>query len=299
MKVILTTLTILVFVIQNLLIGQERKFITFPEANNRTTIFSVHRIQEAHKLSKGKGCRIGILDHSFAYEKHPELYAGGEIFVPDNRTFLTTLEHHGYWMALTLKSVAPDAEIFALNTVSFSDRNRFTDYLSDAVDWAINNKMDVLTYSQAPVEAKSRSAFYNILDKAHKAGIITTFINTGHKGNITPTGLWQEKIEGRLADIHIYHFDYSVIPVDEYFKLKNGERTWWNQPFLSVSSTSPVLGGVIALMKAIEPDLDSKQCKKIITETAFTMDFEGKQIPYVLDAQAAVQEVLIQKNKSK
>jgi len=265
--------------------------IIFPDANNRLTYFSLHHIREAQTLSKGKGVKVGILDHSFGMDLHPDLYSGGKHFVGDDEEFLTKREWHGYWMALALRSVAPEAEIYALNTVSFKNRENNAKAVSNAIDWAVKQHIDVLTYSQEAIQGETKRIFNAALDRAHKAGIITVFINTGHPANITPTGLWAGQVDGREADINIYHYDYSVIPVKEYFKLKKGENTWWNPPFLSVSSTSPVLGGVVAMMKSLDPKITSGQCRKILIETSHSIEFEGEHAPRVLDAFSAIKKV--------
>jgi hypothetical protein len=149
-----------------------------------------------------------------------------------------------------------------------------------------------LTYSQAAVGTEYKPIFNAALDRAYKAGIITVFIHTGHPENIMPTGLWSGKDDGREADANIYPYDYSIIPIPEYLKLKNGEKTWWNPPFLSVSSTSPVLAGIIAMMKSLKPSLTASECREILQGTAFPFDFEGKHAPQAIDAYAALKKVL-------
>ncbi len=79
----------------------------------------MHNISKAHEITRGKGIKVGIIDRYFGYEKHPDLYAGGSNFSEDDRSFLS-LDEHGYWMALTLSEVAPEAEIYALN-IDFAD----------------------------------------------------------------------------------------------------------------------------------------------------------------------------------
>lgn len=277
-----------VILIQALRADDPKTIMVFPDANSRMTFFSLHHLHEAQTLSKGKGIKIGILDHSFGMNLHPELYAGGKNFVEGGEEFLTDREWHGYWMANTLHEVAPDVAIFALNTVPFNRRETHAEVIAKAVDWAISREIDILTYSQAAIEAEKKPVLNASLDRAYKAGIITVFIHTGHPGNIMPTGLWAGMDDGREADVNIYHYDYSIIPIPEYLKLKNGEKTWWNPPFLSVSSTSPVLGGIVAMMKSLDPGLKSDDCRAILRETSFPFDFEGRHAPHAVDAYAAL-----------
>lgn len=271
---------------------ESRLAMIFPDANSRHTYFTLHNIREAQALSKGKGCKVGILDHSFGMELHPELYSGGKNFVCDKDEFLTKREWHGYFMAKTLREIAPEVEIYALNTQLFVGTHSNVEAISRAIDWAIQQHIDVLTYSHAAVTGEARKIFDDALDRAYSSGIITTFIHTGHPGNIMPYGLFPGEDDGREPDIHILHYDYSVVMVAEYWKLKDGEPSWWNPPFLSFSSTSPVLAGVVSMMKSLNPDLKSDQCRKILRETAYPLEFEGRQVPRALDALTAVKQVM-------
>lgn len=291
LKKLLTVLTI-VFLSHSLQADDPKTIMVFPDANSRMTFFSLHHLHEAQTLSKGKGVKVGILDHSFGLNHHPELYAGGKNFVDGSEEFLNEREWHGYWMAITLHEVAPDVEIFALNTVPFEKPELRAEVIAKAIDWAISQKIDILTYSQAGIKADYKPVFNAALDRAYKAGLITVFIHTGHPGNIMPTGLWSGKDDGREADVNIYHYDYSIIPIPEYLKLKNGEKTWWNPPFLSVSSTSPILGGIIAMMKSLNPSLTSSKCREILQDTSFPFDFEGEHAPHAIDAYAALKKIL-------
>ena len=282
-----------VTLIANLLVADDPKTImVFPDANSRMTFFSLHHLHEAQTISKGKGIKVGILDHSFGLKRHGELYSGGKHFVSDDEEFLYDREWHGYWMANVLREVAPEVEIYALNTVPFKDRETHAEAISNAIDWAISQKIDILTYSHASIKPEYKSVLNAALDRAYKAGIITVFIHTGHPGNIMPTGLWTGKDDGREADVNIYHYDYSVIPIPEYLKMKNGEKTWWDPPFLSVSSTSPILGGIVAMMKSLDPDLTSDKCRNILQKTSFPFDFEGRHAPHAINAYEALKEVL-------
>jgi hypothetical protein len=250
----------------------------FPGANSRETYFTLHQIREAQAISKGKGCKIGILDHSFGMAHHPKLYAGGANFVPGNDDFLQQRQWHGYWMATVLREIAPEVEIYALNTRTFKNRQLDAGAIARAVEWAIDNHLDVLTYSAEAFEGESQKILNKALNRAHTAGIITTFIHTGHPRNILPSGLFSGQDDGREPDVNIFHFDYTVVAL----------KPWNNQPFLSISSTSPVLGGVVAMMKSAHPSLTLDQCQKILRDTAHAIDFHGEKPPRSLDAFEAV-----------
>jgi hypothetical protein len=112
-------------------------------------------------------------------------------------------------MANTLHEVAPDVEIYALNTFPFEKRETHAERISKAVDWAIAHKMDVLTYSHSSIQAEYKPILNAALDRAHKAGIITVFIHTGHPGNIMPTAFGPVKtMDGKRMSISII----TIIP---------------------------------------------------------------------------------------
>jgi hypothetical protein len=111
--------------------------LVFRGANSHETYFTMHNIRAAHAITKGKGAKIGILDHSFGFDVHPGLYAGGQPFQADDwaQTFHER-SHHGYWMALVAHEIAPEAEIYALGTSSSDERVK-VDAMVKAIDWAI------------------------------------------------------------------------------------------------------------------------------------------------------------------
>ncbi len=97
--------------------------LVFPGANSRQTYFSIHNIPAAHEISLGEGVRVGILDHSFGHGSHDGLYKGGKDFVGEQGIgSLAGNSHHGYWMALVLREIAPRVQIYALNTASRDER---------------------------------------------------------------------------------------------------------------------------------------------------------------------------------
>lgn len=71
----------------------------FPNANSRPTYFTIHNVHEAWAISKGEGVKVGILDHSFGYDVHKDLYAGGRNFQKgDWGKSFNKESHHGFWM---------------------------------------------------------------------------------------------------------------------------------------------------------------------------------------------------------
>ena len=264
--------------------------LVFPGGNSRETYFTLHNVKAAQAYSTGGGVKVGILDHSFATELHPALYAGARNFVEGSDEFLTTREWHGYWMATVLHEIAPGAKIYALNTYSFAGQAQRAKAMSDAITWAIENKLDVLSYSAAAFDGESRTLLDAALQRAHDAGIVTAFLHVAEPGNILPSGLWNGTEDGREPDVNVLQYDYSVVFIDDYRKAVAGQKGR-QPPFLSLSSTAPVVAGVVALIKNLKPDLTPAECQAILRETSRPLDYNGRKPTRVLDALAAVERV--------
>lgn len=270
---------------------EDEDVLVFAAANSRPTFFSIHNIGTAHVVSRGRGVRIGILDHSFGMDAHPSLYAGGENFLEGRwAEALRAVSSHGYWMALTTREIAPEAEIYALNTASPDDATR-ADAMVRAIDWAIAHKIDVLTYSQRRFPPAMRQRLDSAVARAHAAGIVTTFIHYPAATNILPTWIGPRTGDDeREPDVNVLQYDYTVLFPERYRQAQAGNARGY-VPFLSLSSTSVVTGGIVALMRSVNPRLTPDDCRRILVETSRPMSLEGKSAPHVLDAYAAVTRV--------
>lgn len=265
----------------------------FPNANARPTYFSIHNIRAAWEQSRGQGVKVGILDHSFGYQVHEGLYTGGRNFQEDDwGESFDSVSHHGYWMARTLREVAPEVQIYALGTYS-SDEESKVEAMVQAIDWAIEADLDVLAYSARRFSPELRRRLDEAVDRALAAGITTTFIHYPHPGNLLPSWLGPRSGDDeREPDFNLLHYDYSVVFTERYAEwLEKGEASGY-RPFLSVSSTSPVLAGFVAILKALRPELGSEELKRILTDTSRGIEFEGYRSPRTVDIGAAVRSVM-------
>jgi hypothetical protein len=267
-------------------------FIRFPNANSRLTYFTIHNIWDAWEISKGKGVRVGILDHSFGFDVHEGLYAGGATFQTDDwRESFGEESHHGFWMASTLREVAPEVEIYALGTYS-NDETAKVDAMIRAIDWAIDHDLDVLTYSAARFSDENRTRLDEAVDRALANGIVTTFIHYPHPGNLLPTWLGPRSgDDDRDPDVNILHYDYQLVFTERYLDwLTRGSESGY-RPYLSISSTSPVTAGFVAMLKSGNADLQPADYKRILMETSREMTFEGNVVPRAVDIAAALRSL--------
>jgi len=186
------------------------KVFVFNNANTQDNYETIHNIKDAHTISTGKNVKIGILDKYFGYSIHSDLYSGGYNFT-ENKNDFENIDEHGYWMANTLREIAPGSEIFALNIRS-NNEQKTANCIKNAVDWAIDNKLDILTYSAESFTPESNVIIDEAINKAIKNNIIIIFIHCMHKDNILPYGFFNiPDTYSREPDVKIYHKDFNVL----------------------------------------------------------------------------------------
>jgi len=251
--------------------------IHFNNANSRETYFTIHNVHDAHRISTGKGVRIGILDWLFGCRKHPKLYSDAVNFTGNDST-LNENDEHGYWMTCVLKEIAPECDIVALNVFEHSDKRTDVTRLMDAIRWSMDNEIDVLTYSSSPIPEEYRGEFDAVVDQAVDRGIVTTFIHYDNENNLWPYGMFPFRRETREPDVNILHYDYNTLFIDQYKKWIETETppdSGNDIPYFSFSSTSPVTAGFVAILKSIDGSLTPRECKDILIQTSYSRHFRG------------------------
>lgn len=298
-KVILIILLILSFSLNVkffLVLRDKPWFVNFSDANTRETYETVHHVKEAQKISTGKEIKVGILDKYFGFKKHNEVYVGGMDFLDDKEKF-EEVDEHGFWMATTLKEIAPDVKIYALNARS-TDKDKEAQAIVSAINWAIENNINILTYSGEAFTPEQREKIDGAVKKAIDHNIVTTFIHYDLPENILPYGLWTDNSEGysRAPDVNILHYDYNVLLLFQYENYVNVGRKAQSGndiPFFSVSSTSPVLAGFVAMLMEIKKGLPPAEYKQILMTSSREYDYKGKSIKHVIDAPKAIDYIKI------
>jgi hypothetical protein len=269
--------------------------LEFDNANSRDTYFTMHNIKAAHELSTGKGIKIGILDWNFGYDTENSLYTSIEKFTD---TPLNEAKEHGFQMAKVLREVAPDCRIYALNVMSFGQtEEEKAAAIIQAIDWAIDAGIDILTYSGSRFSEKNEALLDEAINRAVESGIVTTFIHCPNENNLLPTYLSTKDAEydGREADVNIFGLDYNTLYIDLYQKAMS-EETFSTQKkdevmFGSASSTSPVAAGFVALLMELDPGLKPQEYKEILVKTSRSLQYNGQEAPVVPDIYKALIEL--------
>ncbi len=274
-------------------VRSEPRYIVFGDANTRETYETVHHVSAAQQFSTGRGIKVGVLDTYFGFSKHDTLYAGGKDFVDDKEAF-EEIDEHGCWMATTLKEIAPGVKVYALN-VRCGEKGKEAQAMVEAMNWAIENRLDILTYSAEPFDPAYRPRIDSAVKNAIDHRIVTTFIHYPLPENILPNGLYASNAGPeytRPPDVNIYHYDYNKLALFTYEKfLASGRkaRSGDDIPYFSFSSMSPVLAGFVAMLMEIKRDLPPDAYKQILIKTSRVVEYHGKTIPHVVDAEKAVE----------
>jgi len=257
--------------------------IYFNDSNSRDTYFTLHNVKSAHSVTLGKGVKVGVIDWLFSYGDNPSLYAGYADI--SGKPECLNQSGHGFWMANTLREISPDCKIYAINAVEYGDYANCIGLFENAIDWSINNGIEILTYSHATFDGDDKPRAHAVIEKAANAGIITTFIHCDSPYNIWPYGcfpFWQSGNFDRTPDVNILHFDSNVLRMEVYERFRaitsagQSVQSGDDVPFFSFSSMSPVLGGFIALMKERNKDLSADECRMILIETSFSITEQGR-----------------------
>jgi len=263
-----------------------------PESSTTQDYLTVHNVRPVHDLTRGAEARVGILDHSFGQDVHPELYAGGSRFLPSSAQpgIGTEETHQGYWMALALHEVAPAADIFALDVIGSSEAETVA-ALERALDWAVEHDLDVVTYCSGALTATAREYLDPVVERTVAAGVVIVFVDYPHPMNLLPGGFSAPGTEPEnTPDLNIFSYDCTALFADTFVALiesdDNGIQR--HRPFLARPSTGSVTAGFVALLRSLDPEVSPASIKNILVQTSRPMVVRGLEGPKAPDAFSAV-----------
>lgn len=133
----------------------------------------------AWDITTGKGVKVGVIDTGIDYN-HADLaqnYAGGYNVIFTTKTPLDD-QGHGTHVAGTIAAVknlkgvvgvAPDVSLYAIKVLDSKGSGQYS-WIIDGIQWAVNNKMEVVNMSLgAPQGSEALKA---AIDAAYKAGVV-------------------------------------------------------------------------------------------------------------------------------
>lgn len=260
--------------------------ICIKNANSHDNYFSVHKINQAWIYGKGQGIKIRVLDHLFGNKVFDNFYYGEKSFLDKKeQNYSQDILGHGFWMSSTLKEIAPKSEVYAL-TVYNTNEDITVRAIIDAINWSIENKLNILTYSQARISSKNRLKLDPYINKAYENGIAIVFLHNPNKLNFLPSTI-DPKIDNinNEPEFNIYDQDYSVIRREEINE--NGFVDKENA-FLSISSKAVVLAGIISLIKESNPNSTLDQIRNALKKTAYNYQTEERYLKNTVNVYEAI-----------
>jgi len=256
-----------------------------------SSYMTVHNLRPAHEVTVGLGARVGILDHSFEMDTHPDLYSGGARFpegagagVGEEGSF------RGFWMARTVREIAPEAAIFALD-IPLSEEGQRVEAIVQALQWAVENRLDVVAYCGEPLSAAAQALLDPFLEKTVQAGVVVAFVGYAHPSNLLPGEFGPSAPDSeRGPDLNIFSDDCTSLLAGRFQALvePDDDHVRRFRPFLARSAAGSITAGLVALVRSANPDATPEEVKAILVETSRPVVFQGRRADRVPDAHRAV-----------
>lgn len=249
-----------------------------PSPVSSESYLTIHNVRPAHDITLGVGSRVGILDHSFGGEAHPELYSVVKGFREGAGGIDQEGEtHRGYWMALALSEIAPAAEIYALDIGGQDEEGRI-EAIVGALEWAIMNQLDVVSYCSQSLSHEDRERLDPVVDRAVEAGVVVVLVDYPHPLAIVPGGFGPPLPEGpENPDLNIFSYDCTALLARQFTTQveldDDGIQRY--RPFLARSSAAPVTAGFVALMRSVDGDVSPQEVKEILMATSKSTEVRG------------------------
>ncbi len=209
-------------------------------------------VSAAQQLATGKGVTVAILDHMFVKEdpalKGRTVKPGS---VVEGEPVFTAKPGHGIWMARDLIRVAPDVKIMPVRTCC---RDEYTGLYIKGIEYAVENGADIISLSHRAVPKNKQEELDMAIEKASQKGVTFVYIHYySDRDDVVRPG----PIEFARGDKGEYVYVVGTNFIDE----SSFPFTW------GLSGTAPIVSGVIAMMKEINPELTPREIKKILLKS--------------------------------
>ncbi|MBP1992919.1 S8 family peptidase [Paenibacillus eucommiae] len=240
----------------------------------------------------GKGIKVAVLDSGIEMHHEDIMIAGGVSFVDYTQSYDDDFGHGTHVAGIIgaknnnigVVGVAPDADLYSVKVLD----SHGVGYLSDVIagiDWAVDNKMDIINMSMAT--SVDSPALHNVVDQAYASNVLIV-ASAGNAGNAEGTG---ETIQYPAK----YSSVISVGAVDQ-----NGQRATFSStgseleivaPGVGINSTylssrykvlsgtsmaSAFVTGKLALLKQIYVDSTSEEMRLKLLHEVMGIDNNGK-----------------------
>lgn len=273
-------------------------FFVFIFSTISTTVFaSKNNINHTSKegvvyLSEeptGKGVKVAVIDSGIS--KHPDLnvvggknFVGTSILYRNKNTFNASVSYqddsgHGTNVAGIIAGkktgIAPDVELYSLKVLN-SEGLGFSSWIAKAVDWSIENDMDIINMSTT-IDSDI-SYLTTSITKAIDHGIIVI----SSAGNNGSTVMKPASIEGVISVgalneelLDKAYFSAYIGKIDYMAKGSNVHSTSLLGAYVDglygTSFSAPYVTGIFALYKEAFPEATAEELKEIVSANAKVM----------------------------
>lgn len=218
-------------------------------------------IHSANQIATGKNITVALLDHLFDKD-HPVFL--DRLILPgcviDECPVFST-EGHGTWIAQALVKIAPDVKIMP---VRIYGKNLYTnsDLYIKGIQYAVENGASIICSNHRPTLKKKQQDLDDAIARASKKKIC--FVDAHYKGDR------EDVIVPGLVEFAPLDRGKKLVYVSgSHPTEKNMFSTSWG-----LSHASPLVSGLVALMKEIKPKLSPLKTKKILLKS-FTPTAQG------------------------
>lgn len=271
-------------------------------------IDSGYGVQEAWKTTKGKGAVVAVMDTGIG--KGPKDFAGvtGGIDVSgvgsaDGRTPLGAEEekNHGSWVASLaagrgngetggMIGVAPEATLLSISIgfPSSGSTVSFIDQVAEGIHWAVDNGADVINMSFSTNTKEWDTSWDEAFQYAydHNVIIVAAAGNRGSgtdmvgapatiPGVLTVAGVDKSGTVSKNASTEGITIGVSA-PSEELTGISaDGTPVMW----AGTSGASPIVAGMVALLRSAYPDMDANNIINRLVKTANPTSQQGDEVP--------------------
>ena len=242
----------------------------------------------ANLISTGVGVTVAVIDNGIEYS-HPlfdnSISANGHDFVDDDdypAEEIGSLLGHGTFVSGIIRRIAPGSVIMPLRAFD-ADGIGSSFKIAQAIYWAIDNGAGVINMSFSMTE--SDQVIHDAINAALEAKLALV-ASPGNDGLELPT--YPAAYAGVIAASAIDSLD-NIAPFSNYgnyidvcapgvniYSSMAGEYQWgtWS----GTSFSAPIVSGICALIRSLEPTLNSYSVRNLIKTTAETELYWGTLI---------------------
>jgi subtilisin len=240
--------------------------------------------------STGKGVRVAVIDSGIEHD-HPAVEGcvrGGVAVEFDQTAELNyridddplpqDLSGHGTACAGIIHTIAPDAELYSVRVLGRDMAGRGMQFAA-GVDWAIDNRMQIVNMSLSTSRQDYFALFHELADDAYFKNITLVTAANNYPSPSFPS-LYASVISvAAHAGKDPFTYYYNPAPPVEFGAPGIDMRVAWNNKSYITSTgnsfAAPHITGIVALILAKHPELTPFQIKTVLWACASNMERIG------------------------